>query len=178
MNNKTKMIAFCAIFAGLTAVFSQIGIPVPPIPINLGTLAFFLAGGILGPIYGSISQLIWVLLGVMGLPVFSKFQGGPAVLVGPTGGYIVGYILGALIVGFVAVKFGRNFFSIALAGTLGLLVCYIFGTTWYMILTGVALLPALSACVFPFLIGDVIKIAIAVVLVPKLHSALSKQNVF
>ncbi len=175
---KTKAMIFCALFAGITAVFSQIGIPIPPVPINLGTLAFFLAGGILGPVMGTASQVIWVMLGVIGLPVFAGFRGGPAVLVGPTGGYIVGYILGAFLVGVIAVKFGRNYFSLAVANILGLLLCYIFGTAWYIVLTGVPLGAAVAACVIPFLIGDVAKILIATVSVPKLYKTLSAQKVF
>lgn len=168
---KTKMIILCALFAALTAVCSMISIPLPftPVPINLATLSVFLAGGLLGSKYGSVSQFIYVALGAVGLPVYHSFTGGLGILTGPTGGYIIGYVAAAWIVGFLAEKLGRGFYKNIIGMAAGLAVCYTLGTLWFMYLTSTGLVPALIACVVPFLLGDAIKIAAGALLVKKLH---------
>ncbi len=160
-----------AIFAALTAVCSMISIPLPftPVPINLATLSIFLAGGLLGEKDGAISQIIYVLLGAIGLPVFHSFTGGIGIIAGPTGGYIIGYILAAWIVGFVLKKTGRKLHWNGIAMVLGLLGCYFLGTLWFMHLTATGLSSALMLCVVPFLLGDAIKIVIGAILVNRLH---------
>jgi biotin transporter BioY len=99
--SKTNKLILCAFFAALTAVCTMITIPLPfsPVPINLAILSVLLAGSLLGAKAGTLSQFVYVCLGAIGLPIFSNFSGGPSVLVGPTGGYIVGYIVTAFIVG-------------------------------------------------------------------------------
>lgn len=170
-----------ALMAAVCAVCSWISIPLPftPVPINLGTLAVFLAAGILGWKYGTISVIVFVLLGAAGLPVFHGFTGGMGIITGPTGGYIVGYILAAFLTGimidtyFKARKSGENkaatYAVLALAMALGLFACYALGTAWFMHISGTDLKAALLMCVVPFLIGDAIKIAAATVLVKKLR---------
>ena len=170
-----------ALMAAVCAVCSWISIPLPftPVPINLGTLAVFLAAGILGWKYGSISVIVFVLLGAAGLPVFHGFTGGMGIITGPTGGYIVGYILAAFLTGimidtyFKARKSSENkattYAVLALAMALGLFACYALGTAWFMHISGTDLKAALLMCVVPFLIGDAIKIAAATVLVKKLR---------
>ena len=96
---KTRSLILCALFAALTAVLSQIAIPIQPVPVNLATFSVFVAGGVLGAKRGAISQAAYVLLGVIGLPVFASFSGGMGILLGPTGGYIVGYVAAAWLVG-------------------------------------------------------------------------------
>ena len=170
-----------ALMAAVCAVCSWISRPLPftPVPINLGTLAVFLAAGILGWKYGTISVIVFVLLGAAGLPVFHGFTGGMGIITGPTGGYIVGYILAAFLTGimidtyFKARKSGENkaatYAVLALAMALGLFACYALGTAWFMHISGTDLKAALLMCVVPFLIGDAIKIAAATVLVKKLR---------
>ena len=170
-----------ALMAAVCAVCSWISIPLPftPVPINLGTLAVFLAAGILGWKYGSISVIVFVLLGAAGRPVFHGFTGGMGIITGPTGGYIVGYILAAFLTGimidtyFKARKSNENkaatYAVLALAMALGLFACYALGTAWFMHISGTDLKAALLMCVVPFLIGDAIKIAAATVLVKKLR---------
>ena len=102
----TKKIALCGLFAALTAVCAQISIPIGPVPINMAHLSVFMAAGILGSKYGALSQVVYLCLGAMGLPVFSGFMGGLGRLTGPTGGYIVGYVVTAFDVGFLFEKFG------------------------------------------------------------------------
>lgn len=99
--SKTTYMALCGLFAALTAVCSYISIPLgfTPVPVNLATLAVFLAGGLLGKKYGTVALAVYALIGAVGVPVFSEFRGGLSVLAGPTGGYIIGYIAAAFIVG-------------------------------------------------------------------------------
>ena len=86
---RDRKITFCALFAALTAILSQIAIPIGPVPINLATLAVFIAGGLMGPVWGAVSMIVYVALGAVGVPVFAMFTGGISIIVGPTGGYII-----------------------------------------------------------------------------------------
>ena len=97
--SKTTALVLCGIFAALMAICSFITIPLgfTPVPINLATLGVFLTGGILGKKYGSISLIVYILLGAVGVPVFAGFKGGLGVLAGPTGGYIIGYLAAAFL---------------------------------------------------------------------------------
>ena len=167
----TRTLILCAIFAALTAVFSQIAIPLPMVPINLAMLAVFLAGGVLGPWAGALSQVVYVLLGAIGLPVFSQFTGGLGIIVGPTGGYIAGYVVAAMITGLTVQKWCSPL-PLALGMAAGLAACYALGTAWFMVVTGSALGAALMTCVVPFLIGDAVKIAVAAALSPRLRREL------
>ena len=109
--SKTTMLILCGIFAAVTAICSLITIPLgfTPVPINLGTLAVFLTGGVLGKKYGTLSMTVYVLLGAAGVPVFSGFRGGLGVLAGPTGGYIIGYIAAVLVIGLLADRISYRF---------------------------------------------------------------------
>ena len=167
----TKRMILYALFAALTAVCSMISIPLPftPVPINLATLSVFLAGGLLGFKGGAISQLVYVFLGAIGLPVFAQFTGGFGILTGPTGGYIIGYVAGAWLTGFVIEKLGQGFYKNIIAMVAGIAICYTLGTLWFMLSTSTGLVAALVMCVIPFLIGDAIKIVAGAVLVKRLH---------
>ena len=165
----TKMLTLCGLFAAMTAVFSQIAFDIGPIPINLAMLSVFIAGGLLGAKYGMISQIVYVLLGAIGAPVFSHFSGGFGIVIGPTGGYIIGYIASAFITGFLAKKIkAPKSIGLIISMIIGLIVCYAFGTAWYMFITKNDLLYALTWCVFPFLIGDALKIIVATLVVAPL----------
>ena len=170
MKTNTKKMILYALFAARTAVFSQIAVPLPftPVPVNLATLSVLLAGGILGAKGGAVSQTVYVLIGAVGVPVFSNFTGGFAKLAGPTGGYIAGYIAAAWLVGFLMSRAKWNLPNLILSMAAGILLCYALGTAWFMILTKNSLMSSLTLCVIPFLIGDVLKIAAAVFLVWKL----------
>ena len=175
MRQTTKSLVLCALFAALTAVLSQIAIPLgfTPVPVNLATFAVFLAGGLLGAWRGALSMGVYILLGAVGLPVFSEFSGGVGVIAGPTGGYIIGYLLCAWITGaFYRPSLGTPLWG-AVGMMLGLFACYAAGTAWFMLITNSGLVASLAACVFPFLPGDALKIAGAVLLTKKLRKALS-----
>lgn len=158
---KTFKMLTCAMFAALTAVLAQFSIPIGPVPISLATFSVFLAGGILGASGGLVSQVVYILLGAAGLPVFAGFSGGAGVIAGPTGGYIVGYAAGAWLIGLMTERFGRKVFPLAVSMAAGMAVCYFLGTVWFIIVTKRTVWESMMICVFPFLIGDVLKIAVA-----------------
>lgn len=164
MGLSLKDIVAVALFAALTAVGAWISVPMPfgPVPIALASFFALLSGAILGKWLGPLSQVIYVLLGLSGAPVFAHFTAGPGIVAGPTGGYLAGYIAGAFVTGvlvqYLPDKPRPARFAIAL--TAGTLVIYLLGVPWLMHVTGMDLRAALVAGVYPFLPGDVIKIII------------------
>lgn len=160
---------FTAMFAALIAVCSILSIPIGEVPVTLQTFAVCLAAAMLGWKRGMLSVLIYILLGAVGVPVFAGMKGGFGVLAGPTGGYIVGFLLTALIIGLVADKFGRRLLPLALAMILGVLACYVVGTAWFMVVTKMNIGESLMLCVVPFLIPDGVKIAAALLLANRLE---------
>lgn len=170
------MYVAAAMMTTVTAICSWITIPLPftPVPINLATLAVFLAGGLLGTKYGVLSQVIYVLCGAVGLPVFAGFSGGAGVLAGATGGFIAGYIVCALLVGLLSSSGGNTTSAVRLSASLatGLIACYTLGMCWFMLSTGSDLKAGLLACVVPFIPGDILKIILAVILIKKLKKVI------
>ncbi len=172
MKTNIKKIVVCALMAALTAVLSQIAIPMAPVPINLAMLSVFIAGGLLGPINGAISQAVYVALGAIGVPVFASFSAGVGIIVGPTGGYIIGYIIAAFVTGIIIKHSNKSYTMHIVAMIAGLIACYILGTAWFMYVTKTALVASLMMCVVPFLIGDALKIALATILVKRLRKVI------
>ena len=175
-NSKTKNMILAALFAALIAVCSWISIPAA-VPFTLQTMAVFLAVGLLGGKLGSLCVLIYILLGTVGLPVFAGFSGGIGALLGTTGGYIIGFLFSALVMWLMEKLLGRKTWVLVLSMVVGLLVCYAFGTVWfrmaYLRSTGpVGWITVLSWCVFPFLIPDALKIALAAFLTLRLRKAI------
>ena len=172
----TLHLVMAALFAALTAVCSQIQIPLPMVPINLALFAVHLAGALLGAKWGALSITAYALLGVVGAPVFAGFSSGPAVLFGKTGGYILGYILCALLVGLLSRRLGFTFPKLCLSMVVGVAVCYLFGTIWFMVITGMNLVTSLTYCVIPFLPGDVVKILLAALLALRLQKPMRSMG--
>ena len=171
-NTLTRQLVLAALFAALTAVCSQIQIPLPMIPINLALFAVHLCGALLGAKWGALSMAVYALLGAVGVPVFAGFGSGPAVLFGKTGGYILGYILCAALVGLLSRRLGFTFPKLCLSMAVGVIVCYVFGTAWFMVISGLNLATSLSYCVLPFLPGDAVKILLAAFLALRLRKPL------
>lgn len=161
-------IVFIAMFIAIITVCSQISIPMGQIPFTLQTLGVFIAASMLGTKRGLLSVIVYILMGIVGLPVFAGFSGGVGVLFGPTGGYIFGFIFTALIVGIMSDKLGKKFWVLIVSMISGLAVCYLFGTVWFMAVTKTDFLAALMLCVVPYLIADGLKIAVASILVNRL----------
>ncbi|MCI6374495.1 MAG: biotin transporter BioY [Clostridiales bacterium] len=175
-NTLTRQLVLAALFAALTAVCSQIQIPLPMIPINLALFAVHLCGALLGAKWGALSMAVYALLGAVGVPVFAGFGSGPAVLFGKTGGYIIGYILCAAIVGLLSRRLGFTFPKLCLSMAVGVIVCYVFGTAWFMAISGLNLATSLSYCVLPFLPGDAVKILLAAFLALRLRKPLQAMS--
>ncbi len=168
MKLKTKDLALCALFAALIAVCAWISIPAT-VPFTLQTFAIFAALGLLGGKRGTVAVAVYLLLGAIGVPVFAGFQGGIGALLGTTGGYLLGFLLTALIEWGMEARFGSKTGVFLLSAVLGMLVCYAFGTAWYLVVYArtkgaISLATALGWCVVPFLIPDAVKIALAVLL--------------
>ena len=168
----TRNLVLAALMAALTAVCSQIQIPLPMVPINLALFAVHLSGALLGAKWGALSMAAYALLGAAGVPVFSGFASGPAVLFGKTGGYILGYILCALLVGLLSRRLGFTMKGLCLSMLVGVAICYAFGTNWFMVITGMNLVTSLTYCVIPFLPGDAVKIILAALLALRLQKPL------
>lgn len=153
----------------LTAATAQLVVPLPftPVPISGQTFAVLLAGAALGPARGAAAMGLYAILGLVGLPFYAEGSSGPAVIMGASGGYIIGFIVAAWVVGLLARRgLDRRVSSTVLAFLAGSLVVYAVGVPWLAIVAGTSLLGAIELGVIPFLIGDVIKAALAGILLP------------
>lgn len=173
---KTKQMVLIALMTAVTCVLGPLSIPLPfsPVPISLTNFAIFLAIFVLGMKSGTISFIIYLLLGAVGVPVFSSFRGGFQVLAGPTGGYLIGFIFLALIMGFALDHFDRKLLPTIIGMIIGMVVCYAFGTVWLAKLLSLSFKEGLMMGVIPYLPGDAAKIIIAAIVGPKLYGATQK----
>lgn len=172
MKNNTKRIALIAMFVAVMTICSWISIPLT-VPITLQTFAIFVTCGVLGGCDGTIAVCIYIMLGIIGLPVFSGFTGGPAKLLGPIGGYIIGFILTALVMWIINRIAGNKLYILSISMVIGLIICYAFGTAWFVLVyTGdnkTDIITVLSMCVVPFIIPDIIKIILATIVTKSLR---------
>ena len=157
----TRAMVFTALMAAVICVLSPLTIPIGPVPITLQILAVLLAVYLLGAKYGTLSYLIYLFVGLLGVPVFSGFQGGFQKLAGPTGGYLIGMILTAAVAGWFIDRFPDRIVWQASGILLGIFLCYLVGTVWLMVVTKMDVGPALMAGVIPFIPLDLIKMAVA-----------------
>ena len=173
---RTKQMVLIALMTAVTCVLGPLSIPLPfsPVPISLTNFAIFLAIFVLGMKNGTISFIIYLLLGAVGVPVFSSFRGGLQVLAGPTGGYLIGFIFLALIMGFALDHFERKLVPTIIGMIIGMAVCYAFGTVWLAKLLSLSFKEGLMMGVIPYLAGDAAKIIIAAIVGPKLYGATQK----
>lgn len=167
-----------ALFAALIAVCAWITIP-GAVPFTLQTMGVFLAVGLLGGKRGTAAVLVYILLGAVGMPVFSGFSGGVGRLLGTTGGYIIGFLVAALAMWAMEAIFGKAKWVLPVSMLLGLLLCYAFGTAWFLVLytqtkDAISVASVLSMCVVPFIIPDLLKIALALLLTSRLSKFIKK----
>lgn len=170
--NRTRDLVYIGVFATLISICSWISIPAS-VPFTLQTMGVFTAVGLLGGKRGTLSVLTYILLGMIGVPVFAGFSGGVGVVLGTTGGYILGFLFSALAMWGMETLFGRSKMILAVSMVAGLFVCYAFGTAWFMTVYthnsgAVGLSAVLGWCVIPFIIPDLIKIAAALFLANRL----------
>ena len=175
-NSRTRQITLIGLMTAITCILAPLSIPLPfsPVPISLTNLVIFISVFILGMKDATISFLIYLLLGSVGLPVFASFYAGLSVLAGPTGGYLIGFIFLALIQGFAMKYFDRKLIPTIIGMLIGMAVCYIFGTVWLAKLMSLSFKEGLFMGVIPYLPGDAVKIIIAVIVGPKLYAATKK----
>lgn len=172
-NEKTRMNTLDIVYIGMSialiAVCSIIAIPIGPVPFTLQTMAICLIAGLFGLKRSLIATIGYIFLGGIGLPIFSGMKGGIGVLFGPTGGYILGFILTAIIVGLVSDLTDRNLIATAVAMVVGIAACYAVGTLFFAIITNnFKIVEILKLCVIPFIIPDIVKIVIASILTASL----------
>ena len=170
----TMDLAYTALFIGLITICSWISIPMT-IPFTMQTFAVFVAVGLLGMKRGTLSVVTYILLGAIGVPVFAGFSGGFGILMGSTGGYIIGFIASALITGAIIKVFGKKTAVMFFAMIVGLLACYAFGTVWFIYVYGkttgaIGVATALSWCVTPYILPDLVKIILAIILVKRVSN--------
>ena len=182
-HSRLRSMVFVALMAAFLCIFSPISIPLYPVPITLQTFAVFVASALLGWKKGVIAVFIYLLVGLIGLPVFSGWTGGFSSFATPSSGYIIGFLFTALLTGFLIDRFSRRIWIYPLAMIAGLLVCYLFGTVWFLVYMNVwmatpyTLWQALLVCVIPFLVGDVLKIIAAAVLCYPLRKQLVRSGI-
>lgn len=183
MKRKTIFdMTLCAVCAALTCVLAPLSLPSynPDVPISLATFAVMIAGALLTPKYAALSQVVYILLGFAGLPVFAEFTAGVGILARPSAGYMFGYIFLAWIESLLFHSLGAEKKSLvaqsgvlALGMILGCAGLYIFGTIWFMAVMHTPLWTALVVCVIPFLLGDAAKIIVASIAAPQIRRACS-----
>ena len=170
VNRKIYDIVYIALFTSLISACSWLNVPFV-VPFTLQTFAVFATRTLLGGKRGTITVVCYITLGLLGLPVFSGFNGGAAALFGATGGYIVGFLIASLLMWGFEKLFGNRRFALVISMLLGLIVCYLFGSIWYMLIymneAGISeFFAALLLCVIPYIIPDIVKILL-VLLVKK-----------
>lgn len=176
---KTIDLVYMALGAALIAICSWISIPTT-VPFTMQTFAVFFVLSALGGKRGTVAIIVYVLLGAVGVPVFAQFTSGIGILLGATGGYIVGFIFMGLTYWLIVRFLGKKMWVEILAMVMGIVVLYSFGTAWFMIVyaqanEAVGLMVALDWCVIPFIIPDLIKLGLAVMLARKLSPILKLQ---
>ena len=167
----TYAMAVTALMTAVTCILAPLSIPIGPVPISLTNFAIYLSLYLLDWKKGTVSYILYLLLGLVGLPVFSGFTGGIGKLAGPTGGYIIGFIPMAIIAGIVIDKFSQRWIQI-LGMIVGTVICYAFGTAWFCIQAGYTVSAALAVSVIPFIPADLIKMVIAMIIGPEIRKRL------
>ena len=158
---QTKKLTVIALLTAVLCVISPWAIPIGPVPISLATFAVYTISAITSWKKGTFAVLLYILIGAIGLPVFSNAMGGVQKLFGITGGYIWGYVICALIIGMMVDKFETKKWVYPISMILGTLACYLIGISWFMFFTGKSLQAAFVVCIVPFILFDIIKIAAA-----------------
>lgn len=176
--SKVQKLALVGLMSAVICLLGPLSLQIPfsPVPISMGFLAIYFVVSVLGLKLGTLSVIIYILLGLAGLPVFTGFMGGPGKLFGPTGGYIIGYIFMAPICGFFVDRWGKKLPLCFLGMVLGSAVCYFFGSIWLSYQSSYPLLQAFAVGVLPYIIPDLIKLVIAMAVGAQLRSRLLKAG--
>jgi len=169
-----RMTVYASLMAALVAAGAYLAIPIGPVPIVLQNLFIFLAGLLLGPGWGTASVGVYLLAGILGLPVFAGGVGGIGRFAGPTGGYLLGYLPAVCVIGFISNVSQTNVVRDLLAMICGSLIIYACGVSWLNMLTGMTLGKTLAVGMYPFLPGDALKMAVAVPIAKALRPVINR----
>ncbi len=167
----TYSLCITSVMTAVICILSPFSVQIGPVPISLANLAIYLSVYLLGWKKGTISCIAYILIGIAGLPVFSGFAGGLGKFMGPTGGYIAGFVPMAIIAGVIMNKYSSRL-SHFLAMLAGIAVDYLIGTLWFCVVMDQSFAVALGLCVFPFIPGDILKVIIVLSLGMTLKSRL------
>ena len=180
MSKKSNVyqITIIGLMTAVICILGPLSIPIGVVPISFTNLAIFFALYILGKKKATLSFMIYMLIGLVGVPVFSGFSGGPAKLLGPTGGYIIGFLFMALISGFFIDRFIDKWYLCVFGMILGTAVCYTFGTVWLSYQADLSMSAALALGVIPFIPADLVKIIIVAFIGPQIRERLIRTNLF
>lgn len=170
--------AIIGVMAAVICVLGPLSIPIGVVPISFTNLAIYFALYTLGMKKGTVSYIVYMLVGFVGIPVFSGFTGGPSKLLGPTGGYLIGFIFMAVITGFFIDTFFDKWYLCFIGMVLGTIVCCTFGTIWLSYQTHISASAAIAMGVIPFIPGDLAKMLIAILIGPQIRRRLIKANLF
>lgn len=174
-----RQLTAVALMAAVICLLGPLALNIPfisPVPISLGMLGVYLAVSILGMKAGTLSVAVYIILGFIGIPVFTNFTGGVSKLLGPTGGYIIGYIFMALICGFFMDRWESRFWVCFLGMVLGTAVCYLFGTVWLAFQMSLTFPQALASGVLPYIPFDLAKLLLALILGRQVRKRLKKAG--
>ncbi len=172
---KLRMVVLASLMAALTAVGAYIYVPIGPVPIILSTLFVILSGLLLGSRWGLTSMALYLLVGAIGLPVFAGGKGGFAHFMGPTGGYLFGYLFASWITGFISEHSRGRMIIDIFAVIIGSLVLYAVGVPWLKMVTQMSWAKALMVGALPFMIGDAIKASVVLILARSVRPILKRQ---
>lgn len=163
-NNRLKMMIVAALFAAIIAVAAQLMINIPPVPFTLMTIAVMLTATILGKKYGSLAVAVYVLMGVVGIPVFAGMKSGLGIILGPTGGYLIAIIPAALFIGWYLEKFKHTKVQAIIANMIAVLIILIIGTVWLKVVADLPWNGAFKGGMLPFILPDLAKAVVAALL--------------
>lgn len=175
-NNKLRMLIYSALFAAITGILAQITIPLPIIPITGQTLAVGLTATILGSRYGAISMIVYAAIGAVGVPVFTQANAGLHVLVGPTGGFIFGFIVTAFVTGLILEKTKFTITMAMVANVVGMVITLVLGTIQYKFVAEVSWTAAIGTAATPFILGGLVKAYLSSLIGIKVRERLVKAN--
>ena len=176
-NLKLKNLVFIALMTAVLCILAPLSIPIGPIPLSLATFVVYLMGYILGWKMGAISVILYLLIGIVGVPVFSGYGAGLQKVVGPTGGFLIAYILLAVITGMACERFKCSYVPCIIAMVVATFILYMIGSAWLAFSNHMTFGAAIAAGMLPFLLGDAIKIGFAAVLGKTLHANLNKAGI-
>ncbi len=173
----TKSMILIALMAAIMCILAPLSLPLPftPIPISLAILIVYFCAYVLSPLKATISILLYLLLGSIGIPVFAGYKSGLGIILGPTGGYLITYLIIAFICSNIFHKFPKNRFLHIIGMLISIIICLLCGTLWFTFKKeGIDFVKALSLCVIPFIPGEIIKIIIASIVGPEIYKRINK----